>query len=128
MLIAQFSDLHYATNTLPEVDRCFGYAIDRAIEADVDAAVISGDATQHALELHAPAVEALARRVQQLAEHCPVLLLQGTYSHEPPRTLDIFRRLAAEHPIYVADRIQQIVLTNDGHWAESAGGRFDRLR
>ena len=81
MLIAQFSDLHYATNTLPEVDRCFGYGIDRAIEGHVDAAVISGDATDHALELHAPAVEALARRVQQLAEQCPVLLLQGTYSH-----------------------------------------------
>jgi DNA repair protein SbcD/Mre11 len=127
VLIAQFSDLHYATNTLPEVDRCFGYAIDRAIEANVDAAVISGDATDHALELHAPAVDALARRVQQLAEHCPVLLLQGTYSHEPPRTLDIFRRLAGKHPIYVADRIQQVALTKDGRWAESGGWRFDRL-
>ena len=122
MLIAQFSDLHYATNTLTEVDRCFGYAIDRAIEAGIDAAVISGDATDHALELHAPAVEALARRVQQLAEHCPVLLLQGTYSHEPPGTLSCFRRLAARHPIYVADRIQQVALTNDGRWV-----RIERL-
>ena len=52
MLIAQFSDLHYATNTLTEVDRRFGYAIDRAIEAEIEAAVISGDATDHALELH----------------------------------------------------------------------------
>ena len=74
MLIAQFSDLHYATNTLPEVDRCFGYAIERAIQARVDASVISGDATDHALELHAPAVEALACRLQQLAEHCPVVV------------------------------------------------------
>ena len=89
MLIAQFSDLHYATNTLAEVDRCFGYAIERAIEARVDAAVISGDATDHALELHVPAVEALARRIQQLGEHCPVLILQGTYSHEPPGTLSV---------------------------------------
>ena len=127
MLIAQFSDLHYATNTLLEVDRCFGYAIDRAIEANIDAAVISGDATDHALELHAPAVEALARRVQQLAEHCPVLLLQGTYSHEPPRTLDIFRRLAGKHPIYVADRITQVALTKDRRWLYSGGWRFDRL-
>jgi len=127
MLIAQFSDLHYATNTLPEVDRCFDSAIDRAIEADVDAAVISGDATDHALELHAPAVEALARRLQQLAEHCPVLLLQGTYSHEPPGTLNVFCRLAAKHPIYVADRIQQVALTKDERWAESSGWRFDRL-
>src|ERR1700726_1931738 len=119
MLIAQFSDLHYATNTLAEVDRCFGYAIDRAIEAKVDAAVISGDATDHALELHAPAVEALVRRAQQLAEHCPVLLLQGTYSHEPPGTLSVFRPLAARHPIYVADRIHQVALTCDGCWVGS---------
>ena len=31
MLIAQFSDLHYASNTLNEVERCFGYAIERAM-------------------------------------------------------------------------------------------------
>jgi exonuclease SbcD len=127
MLIAQFSDLHYATNTLPEVDRCFGFAIDRAIEADVDAAVISGDATDHALELHTPAVEALARRVQQLAEHCPVLLLQGTFSHEPPGTLHVFGRLGARHSIYVADRIKQVALTGDGRWAESRDWRFDQV-
>jgi DNA repair protein SbcD/Mre11 len=127
MLIAQFSDLHYATQTLPEVDRCFRYAIEQAIQARVDAAVISGDATDHALELHVPAVEALARRVQQLGEHCPVLILQGTYSHEPPGTLSVFRHLAARHPIYVADRIQQVVLTCDGRWAESGAWRFDRI-
>ena len=126
MLIAQFSDLHYATNTLTEVDRCFGYAIDRAIEADIEAAIISGDATDHALELHAPAVEALARRLQQLAQQCPVLLLQGTYSHEPPGTLAVFRRLSGKYPIYVADRIHQVALTHDG-WAVSSAWRFDRV-
>ena len=127
MLIAQFSDLHYASNTLNEVDRCFGYAIERAIAARVDAAVISGDATDHALELHVPAVEALARRIQQLGEHCPVLILQGTYSHEPPGTLSVFGHLAARHPIYVADRIQQVALTCDGRWVRSGGWRFDRM-
>ena len=127
MLIAQFSDLHYATATLVEVDRCFGHAIERAIEAGVDAAVISGDATDHALELHTPAVQALARRVQQLARQCPVLLLQGTYSHEPPGTLDLFRLLSAEHRIHIANRIGQVALTHDGQWAESNGWRFDRI-
>ena len=98
MRIAHFSDLHYATRTLAEVDRCFGHAIERAIAADMDAAVISGDATDHALELHAPAVEALARRLRELAEHCPVLLLQGTYSHEPPGTLELFRLRGRQAP------------------------------
>ena len=127
MLIAQFSDLHYATRTLTEVDRCFSYAIERAIESQVEAAVISGDSTDHPLELHAPAVETLARRIQQLAQHCPVLLLQGTYSHEPPGTLEVFGRLAARHPIHVASRIAQVALTPEGQWLESSGWHFDAV-
>ncbi|MCK7500604.1 MAG: hypothetical protein MZW92_68055 [Comamonadaceae bacterium] len=39
--------------------------------------MISGDATDHQLDLHALAVDALARRVCQLAEHCPMLMLQN---------------------------------------------------
>jgi hypothetical protein len=56
-----------------------------------------------------------------------VLLLQGTYPHEPSGTLDIFRRLAASHSIHVADRIQQVALTSNGSWAKSSGWRFDRI-
>src|SRR5436190_16001368 len=125
MFIAQFSDLHYATSTLTEVDRCFGYAIEKAIAAGVDMAVISGDATDHALDLHAPAVEALARRVRQLAEHCPVLMLQGTYSHEPPGTLNVFRLIGGKYPVYVADSIRQVALVDGGEWIESSHWRFD---
>ena len=43
--IAHFSDLHYGTKNLAEADRCFGAAIDRAIAVGVEAAVLSGDAT-----------------------------------------------------------------------------------
>ena len=68
--IAQFSDLHYSEKHLTEADRCFTYAIDRAIAMKIDAAVISGDATDHALDVHAPAVERLARNVRRLADHC----------------------------------------------------------
>src|SRR5450631_2899170 len=127
MRIAQFSDLHYATRTLAEVDRCFSHAIGQAIAAGVDAAVISGDATDHALELHAPAVEALARRLHELAEHCPVLLLQGTWSHEPPGTLELFRIIGTRHPMHVASRIAQVVLTADGRWVSSSDWRFDEI-
>ncbi len=47
--IAHFSDLHYGTKSLVEADRCFGAAIDRATALGVEAAVLSGDATDHAL-------------------------------------------------------------------------------
>lgn len=126
MRIAHFSDLHYATETLREVDRCFSFAVDHAIERGVDAAIISGDSTDHELGLHAPAVEALARQVERLSRRCPVLMLQGTYSHEPPGTLSIFRLVGSVHPVFVADRIQQVVLV-DNEWVASDRWCFESL-
>ena len=126
MRIAQFSDLHYGTKTLAEADRCFGAAIDRAVVLGAQAAVISGDATDHALDLHAPAAARLVAQVRRLADHCPVLMLQGTYSHEPPGTLSVFRSVGGRHPIHVADRIQQVALTRRG-WVASAAWCFEAL-
>jgi exonuclease SbcD len=89
--------------------------------------VISGDCTDHSLDLHAPAALRLLAQVRRLAEHCPVLMLQGTFSHEPPGTLSAFRLLGARHPIHVADRIEQVVLTTAGQWLSSSNWRFDAL-
>lgn len=123
--IAHFSDLHYGPKTLAEADRCFGAAIDRAISAGAQVAVLSGDSTDHALDLHSPAAERLLSQVRRLADHCPVLMLQGTYSHEPPGTLSVFRLLGGRHPVHVADRIGQVGLTSPGRWVASNGWRFD---
>ena len=102
--VAHLSDLHYGPRHLEEADRCFSAAVDRAIELAVDVAVISGDATDHALDLHAPAALRLLAQVRRLADHCPVLMLQGTWSHEPPGTLSVFRMLGSRHRVFVADR------------------------
>lgn len=125
MKIAHMSDLHYSPATLVEVDRCFAFAIERASAAGAEVAVISGDATDHRLDVHSPAVIALARRVRELSDQCPVLMLQGTYSHEPPGTLDIFRLIGGSHPVFVADRICQVALTAAGTWQASAGWAFE---
>jgi DNA repair protein SbcD/Mre11 len=125
--IAQFSDLHYSEKNLVEADRCFGFAIDEAIRRSAQVAVISGDSTDHALDVHSPAVERLAWQVRRLADHCPVLMLQGTYSHEPPGTLAIFRLLGGRYGVHVADRIGQVALLSNGAWRESDGWRFDVL-
>jgi exonuclease SbcD len=122
--IAHFSDLHYGPRTLVEADRCFAAAINQAIAVQAQVAVISGDATDHALDLHAPAAAALAVQVRRLADHCPVLMLQGTFSHEPPGTLSVFRLLGGRYPVHVADRIGQVALKADGHWLASADWRF----
>jgi exonuclease SbcD len=125
--IAHCSDLHYGPKNLAEADRCFGAAVDRAIALGAQVAVLSGDATDHALDLHAPSAERLARQVRRLADHCPVLMLQGTFSHEPPGTLALFRLLGGRYPVHVADRIAQVGLTGDGRWVVSDGWRFDKV-
>lgn len=127
MNIAHFSDLHYGTATLEEADRCFGAAIDRAIAENVEAAIISGDATDHGLDLHGPATLRLISQVQRLAGHCPVLMLQGTFSHEPPGTLGVFQLLGTRHAVHVSERIEQVVLGAEGLWVASEGWRFDEL-
>jgi exonuclease SbcD len=120
--LAHFSDLHYGTKNLIEADRCFGNAVDRAIALGVEAAVLSGDATDHGLDLHAPAAERLFAQVRRLADHCPVLMLQGTFSHEPPGTLAIFRLLGGRHPVHVAERIEQVALSPRANgWRRRAG-------
>jgi exonuclease SbcD len=125
--IAQFSDLHYSAKNLVEADRCFSHAVDRAIALKVDAAVVSVDSTDHALDLHSPAVERLARNIRRLADHCPVLMLQGTFSHEPPGTLSMFRLLGGRYPVHVVDRIGQVGLTTDGRWIASEDWQFSTL-
>lgn len=123
--VGHFSDLHYCAKNLEEADRCFGFAVDEAIRRGIQVAVISGDATDHALEMHNPAVERLERQVVKLAEHCPVLMLQGTFSHEPPGTLATFAMLRGRYAIHVAQRISQVALLADGAWSVSQGWRFD---
>lgn len=125
--VAHFSDLHYSPKNLIEADRCFSAAIDDAIARGVDVAVITGDSTDHALDLHSPAACALARQVRRLADHCPVLMLQGTFSHEPPGTLSIFSMLGSRHEVFVADRIGQVVLTGEGRWSRPAAWLADKV-
>jgi DNA repair protein SbcD/Mre11 len=123
--VAHLSDLHYGNGALlVEADRCTSFAVDEAIRREVDCVVITGDATDHALDIHCPAVEALAKNVRRLADHCPVLMLQGTYSHEPPGTLNVFRLLGGRYSVHVADRIKQVALLSDRTWIESEGWQF----
>jgi DNA repair protein SbcD/Mre11 len=127
--IAHFSDLHYAPGNLEEADRCFGFAVEHSTLMHADVAVISGDATDHRLDAHAPSLHRLARRINALSRSMPVLMLQGTFSHEPPGTLRNFELMSDGHPIYVADRVQQVSF-HEGQFVASSGPVFaeDELR
>ncbi len=128
MRIAHLSDLHFGDpKTLAEVERCTAFATDAAVARGAELAVISGDSTDHAIDVHSPSFVALARLVRRLADHCPVLMLQGTYSHEPPGTLDVFRLLGGRYPVHVADRIHQVAWCGAQGWVASDAWRFDNL-
>lgn len=110
MLVFHSGDLHYSSETLDEVDRCFGFAVDHAIARKCDVAAITGDLFDHRVDLHSPAVAAICGRVRQLADHMPVILLAGTFSHDLPGSLDVFKTIGGAFPVHVADTIQQVAL------------------
>ncbi len=112
--VAQMTDLHYCSTNLVESDRCFTAAVTGAIEKNVDCALITGDSTDHAMDAHSPAFVALAKQIQRLANHCPVLMLQGTFSHEPVGLLKVLSMVGAKHPITIAEKISTFGLGENG--------------
>ena len=126
MKIAHLSDLHYCPKFLQEVDRCTLHALEGAIEAGCQVIVVTGDATDHHLDAHAPAFLALARRFREAAEHAPMILLQGTFSHDVPGTVSLFRLLGGRFPIHVSARIEQVAWTGCD-WVTSEGFCFDDI-
>lgn len=127
MKIAHLSDLHFCPKHLAQVDPCVAHAIQVASSEQVDLAVITGDITDHALDAHSPAFVSLANRVRDLANICPVLLLQGTFSHEPPGLLRALKLIGARHPIHVAERLCQVAWIPNVGWLESEGWCFGEL-
>ncbi len=121
MKLAHFSDLHYCAKYLRWVDAAFAHAIEHAKANGAEAAVISGDSFDAAISLHEPAVNAFIRRVKDLADHMPVLILQGTHSHDRPGSLAPLRALGGN--IVVAEHICQVALMSGG-WMISEGHAF----
>lgn len=126
MKIFHASDLHYCAKYLEEVDRCFSYAVDQATAQGCDVAVLSGDTFDHHVPLHCASVARALDQVQRLADHMPTLILQGTFSHDFPGSIDVFRRLRARYPIHVADKVGQVLLSKDAlgyAWEDYDGGQ-----
>ena len=122
--IAHCSDIHYCEKHLVWVDKAMTAFVDGAIEAKAEAAILSGDSFDHQVHVHDPSVHAFLRQVKRLADHMPVLVLQGTFSHDRPGSLEVLRTLAGKYSIYVANTINQVALLS-GEWTECDGYRFE---
>lgn len=108
--VLHVADLHYAPKHLDQVDRCFGYAVEHAIEHCADVAVIAGDSFDSTMGIHEPAYAAYLSRIIQLADDMPVVVLQGTFSHDRQGSLEPLKRLQTTYPILVADKPGQWIL------------------
>lgn len=126
--VAHASDIHYCEKHLEWVDKAMTAFVDGAIAAGAECAILSGDSFDHQVHVHDPAVHAFLRQVCRLADRMPVLVLQGTFSHDRPGCLEVLRTLAGKFPIYVADKIEQVALINDSsgipEWCPSTDYRL----
>jgi DNA repair protein SbcD/Mre11 len=118
--VAHLSDIHYCAKYLAEVDKVMRAAVASAIEAKCDLAVISGDSSDEALGAHSPAFRALAKQIVFLAEKMPVVMLQGTFSHEAPGMLQMLGMLDTVHPVFIASEVGEVSLTRSGRFVRSS--------
>ena len=101
--VLHLADIHYGPRHLAWIDRAMAHAVDTGIGVGCNLAIIAGDSFDCALNAHEPAFSAYVRQVVRLAKHMPVLVLQGTHSHDRPGSLDVLKALPTTHPIIVAD-------------------------
>ena len=114
MRIAQLSDIHWSDKYLDEVRRVTEAAADHLFRNRPELIVLSGDLFDHRLEQNSTAYLEAVEWVCTLGDIAPLLILQGTFSHDAPRAIDVFRSVETTHKVYVADRIEQIILSRNG--------------
>lgn len=103
--VLHLADLHFGPRHLAWIDRAMAHAVDTGIGMGCNLAIIAGDSFDSALNANEPAFSAYVRHVVRLAKHMPVLVLQGTHSHDRPGSLDVLKAIPTTHPIIVADAL-----------------------
>ncbi|VVE16053.1 MULTISPECIES: metallophosphoesterase family protein [Pandoraea] len=126
--VAHLSDLHFSIGNLLEAGQCFGSAVSTAISERVDVAIISGDLTDHKQDAHSAALHQLMQELRRLADHCPVLILQGTFLHDYPGMLAIYRFAGGKYPVETVDKIGQVALVGTQWRYVSPGDSLDDAR
>ena len=126
--VAHFSDLHFSIGNLLEAGRCFHHAVSAAISEGVDVAIISGDLTDHKQDAHSAALQRLMQEIRRLADHCPVLILQGTFLHDYPGTLSIYRFAGGKYPVETVEKIGQVALVGTQWRYATPGDSLDDVR
>lgn len=114
MKILHIADLHYSIiqDKLEEVQRCAGHVLIVAKEEKPDVILVTGDTVDELdgrIRVDSETARAATGFIQGLANIAPVVIIEGTSSHDR-KTPWLFSQLRAKYPIYVSDRIEQIGL------------------
>lgn len=127
--ILHTADFQYQRALLNYRDLASAFVADTARAHRCSLIILAGDFWDHSLALEDAVVSAGIRAVQGLAGAAPVLILQGTRSHDIPGSLDIFRRLQTTHPVAVADAICQTALlrVENGGYAFTAIDAYETV-
>lgn len=114
MKILHTGDLHFSVkpDKLAETIRTTDYILATLETSPVDVAIVAGDSVDEydgPIRLDSPTARAAISFVRRLAEHCPVLIIRGTHSHDKEAPY-IFREIRARYPIYVGTELEMVGL------------------
>lgn len=111
MKVIHMADLHYSPKHLKWVDKAVSHAVDHAMAIpDLSLVVIAGDSFDSSMGIHEPAYAAYIKQVTRLASNFPVVILQGTQSHDRIGSLEPLKHIHTAYPILVADEPGQWLL------------------
>jgi len=127
MKIIHTGDIHECPTNQDEVDVVMAALLLEAERDRPDAFVFAGDLFESGVLLHSTTTDKAVKHITAFASIAPVLLLQGTFSHDAPGSLNVFKSLHTTHPIFVADRICQVAIILGGNWVQSAGAQFHAI-
>lgn len=124
MKILHLADLHFGPRYWRVVKEAMQKAITLAKGEHCDLAILAGDTFDSALATHEPAFEAFIELITCLSEFMPILILQGTYSHDRPGSMSAITALGrlTRFPIHVVEGGPQRVVmsqTMAGHTFEA---------
>jgi exonuclease SbcD len=103
MRLFHASDLHYCPKHVEYVDKAFGAAWSHFKASGIGPWIVAGDSFDATMGIHQPAFAQYLSRIVQMASDAPGLVLQGTFSHDYPGSLNPLKEIHTRHPVHVAD-------------------------
>lgn len=113
MKILHLADIHAREKDIEEIEKCLGFMLDRAVEEEVDLAIIAGDCfDSRDIKLDSLSAKLIIKTISELADQCPVLIVLGTPSHDGTAP-EILKYAYGHYKIVVASKPEQINIRNE---------------